>query len=176
MCGLSRQPAAFLDRDGTINVKAPEGEYITAPDQLRLLPGAAEAIRRLNETGALVIVVSNQRGIALGRMSPADLGAVHERLSELLEPAGARLDAVFVCPHDIGECDCRKPAIGMFEQAVERFPGIDIARSVMIGDSAGDVEAGEAFGVRTIRLGADARDLGEAVEMAIGEDLRRATV
>ena len=176
MCGLSRQPAAFLDRDGTINVKAPEGDYITAADQLRLLPGAAEAIARLNAAGALVIVVSNQRGIALGRMSAADVDAVHERLTTLLAPAGAHLDAVFVCPHEAGECNCRKPAVGLFEQATERFPGIDVTLSVMIGDSASDVEAGRAFGVRTIRLGEDARDLGEAVEMAIREELRGATV
>lgn len=176
MPGLAATPAAFLDRDGTINVKAPEGDYITAPDQVRLLPGAAQAIRRLNDAGTLVVVVTNQRGVALGRMTADDLEAIHRRLEALLARAGARIDAFFACTHDIGQCTCRKPGVGLFEQALERFPAVDVGRSVMIGDAPSDVRAGEAFGLRTIQLPSSAGDLPWAVELAMREDLCCATV
>ena len=102
--------AAFLDRDGTINVKAPEGDYITRPERLRLLGGAADAIRQLNDAAIPVFVVTNQRGIALGRMTEGDLAAVHERLDAMLaEAGGARIDDYAHCPHERGACDCRKP-------------------------------------------------------------------
>jgi D-glycero-D-manno-heptose 1,7-bisphosphate phosphatase len=140
--------AAFLDRDGTINVKAPEGEYVTAPEQFAFLPGAERAIRLLAAAGWRVIVVSNQRGIALGRMTAADVEAVNARMAHL------PIDGIFVCPHDRGECDCRKPGTGLFRQALERFPGIEVERSVMIGDADSDMEAGRAIGARTFRVGA----------------------
>ena len=98
--------AAFIDRDGTINVKAPEGEYVTAPEQFAFLPDAERAIRLLAEAGWRVIVVSNQRGIALGRITAADVEAVNARMAHL------PIDGIFVCPHDRGECDCRKPRPG----------------------------------------------------------------
>jgi D-glycero-D-manno-heptose 1,7-bisphosphate phosphatase len=165
---LSHPGVAFLDRDGTINEKAPEGDYIKSPDELRILPGAAAAIRRLNEAGISVIVVSNQRGIALGRMTEADLRAVHDRVAHDLDSsAGARLDAFFHCPHDVGECNCRKPDIGMFHRARERFPWIDFSRSVMIGDSPSDVEAGRRMGMGTIQIGVDAPDLAAAVDQLL---------
>jgi D-glycero-D-manno-heptose 1,7-bisphosphate phosphatase len=158
-----------LDRDGTINCKAPEGDYVKRPEELSLLPGAAQAIRRLNDDGIPVIVVTNQRGIALGRMTELDLGEVHAELTAQLEAAaGARIDALFHCPHEAGECDCRKPGVGMFKQALARFPWIDLAQSVMIGDSDSDVEAGRAMGMRTVRLGVDAADLLEAVARLLG--------
>jgi histidinol-phosphate phosphatase family protein len=174
--------AAFLDRDGTINRlapvddgrgnrEAPEHDYIKRPEELSLLPGAAQAIRRLNDAGIPVIVVTNQRGIALGRMTEHDLEDVHAELAAQLDAAaGARIDAFFHCPHDAGECDCRKPDIGMFRQALARFPSIDVAQSVMIGDSDSDVEAGRAMGVRTVRLGVDAADLREAVDLLLSRD------
>jgi D-glycero-D-manno-heptose 1,7-bisphosphate phosphatase len=166
---LSHPGAAFLDRDGTINRKAPEGDYVKRPEEVSLLPSAAEAIRRLNDAGIAVIVVTNQRGIALGKMTEQDLEDVHAELAAQLEAtAGARIDAFFHCPHDVGECDCRKPATGMFRQALARFPSIDVAQSVMIGDSESDVEAGRAMGVRTVRLGADAADLLAAVDQMLG--------
>ncbi|HWA55186.1 MAG TPA: HAD family hydrolase [Solirubrobacterales bacterium] len=157
--------AAFLDRDGTINVKADEGEYVESTDELVLLPGAAAAIRRLNDAGLMAIVITNQRGIALGRMSEEDLAAVHSHLEELLaEEAGARLDAIFHCPHDLDSCACRKPDIGLFLQATERWPGIDLGHSAMIGDSEKDVLAGERLGMATVLLGRDAPDLAAAVD------------
>jgi D-glycero-D-manno-heptose 1,7-bisphosphate phosphatase len=139
--------AAFLDRDGTINVKAPEGEYITSPGSFEFLPGAERAIELLASAGWRVIVVSNQRGVALGRMSLAGVEAVNDRMGHL------PIDAVLVCPHDRGECDCRKPGTGLFRQAQERFPEIQRERSVMIGDADSDMEAGRAIGARTFRVG-----------------------
>lgn len=154
--------AAFLDRDGTINVKAPEGEYVVSPDEVTLLPGAAEGIRDLNLVRVPVIVVTNQRGIALGRMTEDDLAAVHRHLDELLAAEGARIDAYYHCPHDTGVCDCRKPGTAMFEQAA-REHGIDLPESVVIGDSESDVEAGRRIGARTLLLGRDQPNLRDAV-------------
>lgn len=166
MCGVTSRAAAFLDRDGTINLKAPEGDYIKSPAELRLLPGAAEAIRRLNDAGTVVIVVSNQRGIALGRMSEQDLEAVHADLAKRLRAeSGAQIDAFLHCPHDVGQCACRKPRPGMLAEAVRRFPEIDLGQSVLIGDAASDIEAGRSFGVNTVQLGVDASSLMEAVGM-----------
>ncbi|HEV3001502.1 MAG TPA: HAD family hydrolase [Solirubrobacteraceae bacterium] len=148
---MTAPAAAFLDRDGTINVKAPEGEYVETPEEVVLLPGAAAAIRVLNEAGVSVVVVTNQRGIALGRMTEDDLEAVHARLASLLAAEGARVDAWYHCPHDRGECSCRKPGTAMLERAA-REHGIELRRSVMIGDSESDVEAGRRVGARTVRL------------------------
>jgi D-glycero-D-manno-heptose 1,7-bisphosphate phosphatase len=162
------RPTAFLDRDGTVNVKAPEGDYITAPDQVRLLPAAAAAVRRLNDLDALVVIVTNQRGIALGRMTGDDLAGVHRRLQELLdEQAGAHVDAFFACPHDHGECDCRKPQPGLLQAALSAFPDIDVGRSVLIGDAPSDVAAGERAGVAALQIGRDAPDLNVAVARAV---------
>jgi D-glycero-D-manno-heptose 1,7-bisphosphate phosphatase len=163
--------AAFLDRDGTINVKAAEGEYVESPDQLVLIPGAAAAIRRLNDAGLKVVVVTNQRGIALGRMGEGDLDAVHLRLEELLAAeAAARLDAIFHCPHGLDSCDCRKPEAGLFLQAKERWPEIDLARSAMVGDSEVDALAGKRLGMTTFHLGHDAPDLAAAVDALLGAE------
>jgi D-glycero-D-manno-heptose 1,7-bisphosphate phosphatase len=169
---------AFLDRDGTINAAAPEGDYIASPDQVRLLPGAAAAIRRLNDLPAKVVVVTNQRGIALGLMSESDLAAVNARLGELLAAEGASLDATYHCPHEKHECDCRKPGPGLFERATREVPGVRLEGGAMIGDSAIDVEAGRRLGLTTVRLGSsapgdppadrDAADLASAVERLLG--------
>ncbi|MBA3866206.1 MAG: HAD family hydrolase [Solirubrobacterales bacterium] len=144
---------AFLDRDGTINEAAPEGEYVASPDEIRLLPGAARAIALLNELPARVVVVTNQRGIALGRMSEDDLAAVNRRLLAELESEGAHLDAIYHCPHPAAGCDCRKPGPGMFEQAAREVPGVRLEGAAMVGDSALDVEAGRRLGLTTVRLG-----------------------
>jgi D-glycero-D-manno-heptose 1,7-bisphosphate phosphatase len=154
--------AVLLDRDGTINVKAPEGEYITAPEQLELLPGAGEAIAELARAGVPVVVVTNQRGIARGLMTEADLAAVHGRLSERLRVHGGHITAYLHCPHERGTCDCRKPGTLMLRQAQE-LVGLDsLADTVMIGDAVSDVEAGRRAGARSIllRAGGDSRVRG----------------
>jgi histidinol-phosphate phosphatase family protein len=107
-----------------------------------VLPGVPEALRRLNEAGVLAIVVSNQRGIARGLYTAAEVAAIHAKFQQLLERAGAHIDGFFICPHDKGECNCRKPLPGLFEQAVAQFPEITAETSAMIGDSLSDVEFG----------------------------------
>jgi D-glycero-D-manno-heptose 1,7-bisphosphate phosphatase len=169
LLALTSGTVAFLDRDGTINHKAGPGGYVTDPAEMRVLDGAADAIRRLNDAGVPVIVVTNQRGIALGLMSEPDLDAVHARLAELLDAeGGARIDAILHCPHERGTCGCRKPAPGLLLEAAERWPSIELESSTMVGDSQADVDAGRAVGARTIRLGEDARDLAGAVELVLG--------
>lgn len=169
---------AFLDRDGTINAKAPAGEYVTAPADLALLPGAAAAIRRLNDAGVEVIVVTNQRGLALERMTEADLAAIHDRLRALLAEQGAHIDAIYVCPHADHACECRKPRPGMLLQAARDRPWLSLGASVIVGDQASDVLAGQRAGTACVLVGdADAeeisspyeraRDLGEAVTIVL---------
>ena len=145
--------AVFLDRDGTINVKPPPGSYVTSPSELRLLPGAGRAVRGLNQTGALVLVVTNQRGVALGKMALSDVHAVNEALSARLRRVGATVDGFYVCPHDRGTCQCRKPAPGLLLQAAGDYGRVRLERSVMVGDSETDVEAALAAGAKAIRLG-----------------------
>jgi D-glycero-D-manno-heptose 1,7-bisphosphate phosphatase len=142
----------FLDRDGTINVSPPEGEYVTSPQEIRLLPGAGKAIALLNRHPARVVVVTNQRGIALGRMGEDDLRAVNERLEAKLASEGARLDAILHCPHHEGACDCRKPRTGMLERAAREVEGVSLAGAAMVGDSERDVGAGRRLGLTTVRL------------------------
>jgi D-glycero-D-manno-heptose 1,7-bisphosphate phosphatase len=154
--------AVFLDRDGTINVKAPEGSYIAKPSQLRLLPGAANAIRALNDAGVLVLVVTNQRGVASRQMSLGDVHDVHQALSKRLRRCGARIDEFYICPHAERSCECRKPAPGLLLQASHDHPGLRLDRSVMIGDSEIDVEAAIAAGAGAIRLGPQATDTAAA--------------
>lgn len=169
----ARPAAALLDRDGTINEKAPEDDYITGPERLVLLPGAAAAIRRLNEAGVPVAVVTNQRGISRGRMTERDLAAVHARLDELLGAGGAHVDAYHHCPHGHEGCDCRKPLPGLVLRAARAF-GVDPGDTVVVGDRPSDVEAGRAAGARTVGIGEHARAAGAddwAPDLAAAVDL-----
>jgi histidinol-phosphate phosphatase family protein len=144
--------AAFLDRDGVINLKAPEGSYITRWDEMQFLPGVVEAIAMLNRAGFLVIVVTNQRCIGRGLITAAELEAMHERMSDDLARAGAFLDGIYYCPHELqAACACRKPRPGMLLEAA-RVHRIDLTRSWMIGDSDRDVEAGKRAGCKTVRI------------------------
>jgi len=140
----------FLDRDGVLNEKMPEHRYVTRWEEFRVLPGVPEAVRRLNDAGLRVVVVSNQRGIAKGLYTAADLESIHAKFQQLLEREGAHIDAFFICPHEADECNCRKPLPGLFQQAVARFPEITAATSVMIGDSNVDIEFGYRLGIKTI--------------------------
>ena len=162
--------AVFLDRDGTI-VEDPG--YLHDPAAVRLLPGAAAAIRRLNEAGWLAVVVSNQSGIARGMFTTADYHAVQRRLEELLAAAGARLDASYFCPHHpelTGPCPCRKPGTRLFEEARDAL-GIDLRRSWFVGDRPSDLEPARRLGGRGLlvltgegeRHRAQAAALGAAV-------------
>jgi D-glycero-D-manno-heptose 1,7-bisphosphate phosphatase len=152
----SRLPhAVFLDRDGTINVKAPEGRYVTSVSEFELIDGAREAIRTLNKLSIPAIVVTNQRGIALGVMTEEQLAAVHRHMEVELADGGARIDAIYHCPHDRGLCACRKPEVGLFVQAQRDFPGIELTHCAVVGDSATDVEVGMRIGATTVLIRAD---------------------
>lgn len=145
----------FLDRDGVVNVRK-YGGYIEHPDQFQFLPGAAEAIAEFGKHVLRVIVVTNQRGIAIGRMSESDLEEVHAQFRRGVEDAGGRIDAIFHCPHDRDEgCPCRKPAPGMALEAQAAYPEIDFSRSILFGDSASDMQLGRALGMACIHVGPD---------------------
>jgi D-glycero-D-manno-heptose 1,7-bisphosphate phosphatase len=136
----------FLDRDGVINRRIP-GDYVRTWEQFRFLRGARAGLRLLREAGFLLVVFTNQRGIARGLMTEEDLAEVHRRMLAELDRAGVALDAIYHCPHDQdADCDCRKPRPGMLARAIERFD-VDPARSWVVGDSPSDLEAGRAVGV-----------------------------
>lgn len=144
--------AVFLDRDGVINKKPPEGDYVTRWEDFQFLPRAAEAIAQLKSAGFYVVVITNQRCIAKGLITVAELETMHRRMSESLAERGARIDAIYYCPHDVQPvCSCRKPAPGMLIDAARDY-GIDLPASWMIGDSDIDIEAGKAAGCKTARL------------------------
>ena len=145
----------FLDRDGVLNRKMPEGAYVRMWSQFQWLPGAQEAVARMKRAGLTVIVVSNQRGIALGLYTEADLDLIHNNMQTELKRQGASLDAIYYCPHDEGECHCRKPDIGLFKQAFVRFPQATPQNSLLIGDSLSDIQAGHRLGIKTIFLQGD---------------------
>lgn len=141
-----RRPAIFLDRDGTLIEHEP---YLHDPSRVRLTAGSAAALRRAQAAGYLLVVVTNQSGIARALFDEATVRAVHARLRQLLAEAGIALDAIYVCPHHpefSGPCDCRKPAPGLLLRAIDELQ-IDAAQSLLIGDTLEDVEAGAAAGV-----------------------------
>jgi len=144
----------FLDRDGTLNVKAPEGDYVTSWDRFAFLPGAREAVRLLTEHGVRIIIATNQRGIALGRMSEEDLRTIHRRMLAELGAAGGEVSGVYHCPHEDGTCDCRKPEVGMFLAAQHDFPEIRFERSAVVGDSPRDMLAARRIGATPVFVGA----------------------
>ena len=145
--------AAFLDRDGVINRKAREGDYITRWDDVQILPGVAEAIANLNRAGFQVIVATNQRCVAKGLISIADLETLHQEIHGVLADAGAVIDAVYYCPHENEpRCRCRKPAPGMLLDAA-RDHEIALNASWMIGDSPADIVAGRTAGCKTALVG-----------------------
>jgi D-glycero-D-manno-heptose 1,7-bisphosphate phosphatase len=149
--------AAFLDRDGVINRKAPEGQYVTRWEEMQFLPGACEAIRLLNNAGFFVVIVSNQRCVAKGLVTSDELDSMHARMRCEFAAAGATIDAIYYCPHEIDPpCSCRKPRPGLLLDAARRH-AVDLAASWMIGDSERDVEAGRTAGCHTARLIGDGK-------------------
>lgn len=143
--------AVFLDRDGTLNV---ESGYVHRWEDWEWIPGAIDAITRLNRMGLLVVVVSNQAGVARGYYDEAAIQRLHDAANRDLAHYGARIDAYYYCPHhpecgEIRNCACRKPAPGLLIQAAHDLD-IDLARSWLVGDKATDIEAGIAAGVSPI--------------------------
>jgi D-glycero-D-manno-heptose 1,7-bisphosphate phosphatase len=146
--------AVFLDRDGTINE---EVGYLRDLENLRLISGAGAAIKRFNEAGLKVVLVTNQSGVARGYFPESLVHDAHERLDQMLRKEGARIDAVYYCPHHPTEgkshytmmCDCRKPGTGLIDQAA-RDLDIDVKRSYVVGDKWSDVELGQRAGAHSI--------------------------
>jgi D,D-heptose 1,7-bisphosphate phosphatase len=181
------RPAAFLDRDGTV-VK--DAHYLDDPDRVELIPGAAEAIRRLREARLAVVLVTNQSGIARGLYTEAQYHAVAKRVEQVLDRAGTLLDATYYCPHHpdhSGPCDCRKPGTGLHRRAA-REHGLDLAASYYVGDKLTDVLPALALGGQGILVrtgyGAAAEpslpsgfwaadDLGGAAELILREQRLR---
>ena len=131
--------AVFLDRDG---VMIEQVAYLSRPDQVALIPGAAEALRLIHRHGDLAVVISNQSGVGRGYFSAADVDAVHDRIQQLLAEQGESVDAYYYCPHAPNEaCSCRKPSPEMILRAAERF-GIDVGSSLMLGDKLSDLKCG----------------------------------
>jgi D-glycero-D-manno-heptose 1,7-bisphosphate phosphatase len=140
----------FVDRDGVINRRV-VGDYVRSTAQLELLPGSIDALARLSRAAAHVIVVTNQAGIGKGLLTVDDFERVNGVIIDAVVATGGHLDAVLHCPHVPADaCRCRKPGPGLAEQADERFGDIDHARSVMIGDSAGDIRFGADLGMATV--------------------------
>jgi D-glycero-D-manno-heptose 1,7-bisphosphate phosphatase len=146
---VSGRGAVFLDRDGTI---IEDAGYLRDPAAVRLLPGAARAIQTLNQQKWIVVVVTNQSGIARGLLTQEEYNNTEQRLDQLLTAEGARLDAHYFCPHlpEVnGPCDCRKPGALLYRQAAERF-GIDLPRSWWVGDRVRDVFPAKTLGGKGI--------------------------
>jgi D-glycero-D-manno-heptose 1,7-bisphosphate phosphatase len=151
---VTSRPAVFLDRDGTLTE---EVGYVNHPSRLRLLPRAAEAIRRLNAAGVAAVVVTNQAGIARGYFSESVLHAVNDALRAQLADAGARLDGLYACMHHPTEgeapyraqCECRKPKPGLLLRAAAEL-GLDLTRSTMVGDKASDLVPARAVGADAV--------------------------
>lgn len=160
----------FIDRDGTLNV---EKHYLSDPDQLELYPGAGAAVRRLNQLGYGVCVVTNQSGIARGYFDMDRLDAIHQRLYALLAAEGARLDGLYLCPHGPSDdCDCRKPLPGMIRQA-QADHVFDPAQVIVVGDKEVDVKLGQNLGGTGILVrtghGAKAEAAGSAADVILDD-------
>lgn len=154
MLGTQKKAAVFLDRDGTINV---EKNYLIDPEEFEFIPGVPEALKGLQDVGFLLVVVTNQSGIARGYFSPEQVAKLHKHMCDLLGGYGVFISGIYVCPHHptsgVGEyrrdCDCRKGKPGMLLQAAEDLD-IDLRQSYMVGDKAADISAGAAAGCRCL--------------------------
>lgn len=179
-----RTEAVFLDRDGTVSLDLPGG-YLHKPEDLVLITGAAEAIRRLNELGVKVLIITNQSGVGRGYFKEEDVWKVNTRLEALLAVEGAYIDGIYYCPHHPGDaCSCRKPEGGLAIEAAGDH-GIDLSRSFVVGDKASDVLLAWGLGARGVLVmtGEGPAELGkmerkpdhvapqlkEAVDWIIGE-------
>lgn len=149
---LAPKKVVFLDRDGVINKKAAEHDYVKHWGEFTFLPGAVQAVKLLTDAGYQIYVVSNQRGIARGLMTEADLADIHERMTEELARHGGRIADIYYCPHGNDDgCFCRKPRPGMFFRAA-REHHLNLTKAVVIGDSPSDKEAGKAAGCRVVLI------------------------
>ena len=159
------RPAVFLDRDGTLTE---DPGYLHRPEDVRVLPGAARAVARPNAAGYVVVVVTNQSGIARGYHTEEDFARVQARVTELLAAEGAHIDAAYHCPHAPDQeprCECRKPGLKLYREAMRRLD-IDPAWSWFIGDRLRDIEPARALGGQGLHVLTGARDEDEAIRRA----------
>ena len=160
---MSGRRCVFIDRDDTIAKDVP---YCDSPDKFHLFPGIPEQIKRLNDAGFLVIMITNQSGIGRGYFTEETLGKIHKKMNSDIEAAGGHIDAIYYCPHRPDEnCQCRKPKTLMGERAVKDFD-IDVKKSYMIGDSDADMGFGKALGCVTLRIDEET-DFKDAVDMIL---------
>lgn len=172
-----RRPAAFLDRDGVLNV---DHGYTHRPEQLEWVDGAPEAVRLLNQAGYFVFVVTNQSGIARGYYDEDAVKSFHTHMQKSLAPHAAHVDAFYYCPHHpegtikslAVRCRCRKPGPGMLEQAAEEWP-IDLSTSFLIGDKDEDIAAANAFKIRGIKFDFHVDSLTDLVRREVAARLDR---
>jgi D-glycero-D-manno-heptose 1,7-bisphosphate phosphatase len=154
----------FLDRDGVINRKPPDGQYVIRWADFAFLPGVPEALALLADHRVRTIVVTNQRAVARGLLSAAELDDIHSQMRRVLAASGARIDAVYACTHQMGTCDCRKPGPGLLLQARNDFSDLDFGRSMVIGDSVTDLQPGVRLGCRVVLVGRGRRAAGQLTE------------
>lgn len=165
-----------LDRDGVINFDS--ASFIKSPDEWQPIPGSLEAIARLNRAGFRVVVATNQSGIGRGLFDTAMLNEIHAKMHRAAAASGARIEAVFFCPHtNQDQCQCRKPLPGMMEQIVERYDIVDPSAVPIVGDSLRDLQAGAAVGFEPhlVRSGKGEKTLaagGLPNGTAVHDDLR----
>ncbi|MBU2576896.1 MAG: HAD family hydrolase [Nanoarchaeota archaeon] len=167
--------AIFLDRDGIINKNAAEQEYITSWREFEFLPNVLECLARAARMNYKIFVITNQRGIARGKMSEEDVEEIHSNMINQINDAGGRIDKIYVCPHGYGVCDCRKPLPGMLDMAKQEF-NISLEASWVIGDAISDIEMGKSRKYKTICVGKGAgiadynvKSLREAIEIIISD-------
>ena len=147
---LQPKKVVFLDRDGVINKKPPEDDYVKNWSEFEFLPGAIEALKLLTQNGYDIYIITNQRGIARGMMSEHDLNTIHKKLKEELKKHNAKINQIYYCPHGWDDgCECRKPKPGMFFQAA-RGHNLDLTKAIFIGDDGRDLQAGDAAECKTI--------------------------
>jgi D-glycero-D-manno-heptose 1,7-bisphosphate phosphatase len=163
-----------LDRDGTV---IEEREYLSDPEQVRLIPGVGAALRELREMGFGLVVITNQSGVGRGFFNQDQLERIHQHLSQLLDREGVHLDGLYVCPHKLDDdCNCRKPKLGLLQKAAEDL-GFRIDNIIVIGDKESDIEMGRAAGALTflVRTGYGAQIENEAAADFVVDDLAAAT-
>jgi D-glycero-D-manno-heptose 1,7-bisphosphate phosphatase len=136
----------FLDRDGVVNHKRPENDYVKTWEEFKFLPGVFEALRLLQNANVRLVVVTNQRGIARGLFTESTLQAIHGRMRQALLDVGVTVDGIYYCPHEKNVCECRKPKLGLFWQAQRDYPGLRFDSSFVIGDALCDMEAAAGLG------------------------------
>jgi D-glycero-D-manno-heptose 1,7-bisphosphate phosphatase len=150
--------AIFLDRDGVIIRKAPDGEYVTAWDEVDFLSGSVEAIAAFCRLGYKVIIVTNQRGLATGKIQLSKLAEIHTKMREVIASGGGALAGIYYCPHDISEaCPCRKPKPGMLLRAAEEHQ-LSLPSCWMVGDALTDIAAGKSAGCKTALISESKED------------------